>query len=197
MCSEVKSQSRSVESLYTDVEWALSQGLPLRDIIPMLQRLERAAEPRSPYAVYAKRQLAELVVEKNPFRAARLASDVLAVQEDDRAYAALGLAHMLLGNFRLAEKAYRSALRMVPHCPWYAHNLGHLLDVGQNKPERALEPLRLAYRLLPDEPEIGASLAHALLRMGDRKGAVTVLGRAFARDESRGAELLERWENEL
>jgi hypothetical protein len=59
-----------------------------------------------------------------------------------------------------------------------------------------LEPLRLAYRLLPDEPEIGASLAHALLRTGDRSGAVAVLAVSFARDESRAAELLLRWESE-
>lgn len=185
--------SRTVESLYTDVEWALAQGLPLRDLVPMLQRLERAAEPKSVYAIYAKRQLAELLVEKSPFRAARLAQDVLAAQEDDRAYAALGLAMMLLGHYRAAERAYRNALRLVPRCPWYAHNLGHLLDVGRNLPAEALEPLRLAHRLLPEEPEIAASLAHALVRVGDEAGAKRVLLLGLRGDCERAAELLGEW----
>lgn len=159
----------------------------------MLQRLVRAAEPDSAYAVYAKRQLAELIVQSSPFRAARLAQEVLDVQPDDRAFAALGLAHLLLGNFRLAERAYRSALHLVPHCPWYAHNLGHLLDVGRNDPREALPFLKLARRLLPHEPEIAGSYAHALIRLGETEVAWPHLLDAVRQDEVRARELLDDW----
>jgi Flp pilus assembly protein TadD len=188
----VKADPRQVEGLYTDVEWALAQGLSERDLIPMLQRLAQAAPPESEYAVYAQRNLAELLVRRSPFRAARLARGVLRTRDDDRAFAVLGLAHMLMGNFRSAEKAYRSALRLVPHCPWYAHNLGHLLDVGLGRPQEAIPFLRLALRGLPHEPEISSSLAHALLRAGARKDARLALeqaGETAAAAES----LLEAW----
>jgi Flp pilus assembly protein TadD len=158
----------------------------------MLQRLAKAAPPESEYAVYAQRNLAELLVRRSPFRAARLARGVLRTRDDDRAFAVLGLAHMLMGNFRCAEKAYRSALRLIPHCPWYAHNLGHLLDVGLNRPLEAVPFLRLALRGLPQEPEIASSLAHALLRSGARPDAKAVLERAGETVES-AESLLEGW----
>jgi len=189
----VSRDARNIECLYTDIEWALSQGLPPRDLIPMLQRLVRAAEPESVYAVYAKRQLAEYIVQKEPFRAARLALEVLDVQADDRAYAVLGLSHLLLGNYRLAERAYKSALALVPHCPWYAHNLGHLLDVGRNNPRAALPYLRLSRRLMPHEPEIASSLAHALARAGQPEEAWDHLVEAVRGDSVRARELLTAW----
>lgn len=185
--------ARSVECLYTDIEWALSQGLPPRDLIPMLQRLVAAAEPSSDYALYAKRQLAEYIVQKAPFRAARLAQEILTVQPDDRAYAVLGLAHLLLGNFRLAERAYKSALSLMPHCPWYSHNLGHLLDVGRNNPKAALPYLLASRRMLPQEPEIASSLAHALVRAGRPEQAWEHLLVAVRGDEARAAELVRAW----
>lgn len=189
----MKRDARSIESLYTDIEWALSQGLPQRELVPMLQRLVRAAEPSSAYAVYAKRQLAELIVQSSPFRAARLASEVLEVQVCDRAYAVLGLAHLLLGNFKLAEQAYRNALALMPHCPWYAHNLGHLLDVGRNQPRAALPFLRMARRLLPHEPEIAGSFAHALVRNGEVDEAWPHLLEAMRDDPARARALLDEW----
>lgn len=185
--------ARSIECLYTDVEWALSQGLPRRELSAMLERLVKAAEPRSSYALYGKRQLSELLVESVPFRAARLAHEILEVEPCDRAYAVLGLAHLLLGNYRLSERAYRAALRMVPHCPWYAHNLGHLLDVGLNRSAEALPLLELARRLLPHEPEIAGSLAHALVKEGKTREAMPHLLLAVRDDENRASELLQEW----
>lgn len=158
----------------------------------MLQRLAKAATPRSEYFIYAQRNLAELLVRRSPFRAARLARSVLAVRDDDRAYAVLGLSHMLMGNFRSAEKAYRSALALVPHCPWYAHNLGHLLDVGLSRPHEALSFLRIARRGLPHEPEIASSLAHALLRAGQRAEAEKELTSALS-DATEARELIDEW----
>lgn len=185
-----------MECLYTDIEWALSQELPPRDLIPMLQRLIQAAEPDSAYALYAKRQLAELIVESSPFRAARLARDVLLLQEDDRAYAVLGLAHLLLGNYRLAEQAYRNALSLVPECPWYAHNLGHLLDVAHNQPHQALPYLRLARQILSQEPEVAGSYAHALVRVGELGEAWPHLLAAVDQDEVRAQEILASWQSD-
>ncbi|HSC88977.1 MAG TPA: hypothetical protein VLC09_16960 [Polyangiaceae bacterium] len=192
----MKGDARSTECLYTDIEWALSQGLPPRDLIPMLQRLIRAADPGSAYAVYAKRQLAEYLVERSPFRAARLATEVLAVQEDDRALATLGRAHTLLGNFRLAERAYRDALALTPHCPWYAHELGKLLTLHR-APDQALPFLRLARRLLPHEPEFAATLGLALARAGLRDEAFPHALEAARGDHGRAGELLDRWQRDV
>jgi Flp pilus assembly protein TadD len=189
----VKSDLKQVEGLYTDVEWALAQGLSERDLVPMLQRLAKAAPPESEYAIYAQRNLAELLVRRSPFRAARLARGVLRTRDDDRAFAVLGLAHLLMGNYRSAEKAYKSALRLVPHCPWYAHNLGHLLDVALSRPAEAVPFLRLAARCLPHEPEIASSLAHALLGAHKKEEAEAVLIRAGETREA-AARLLGEWE---
>jgi len=180
--------------MYTDIEWALSQGLPMSDVIPMVERLMHEAAPASMHSDCAKRQLAELIVRDQPFRAARLARDVIASDpEDDRAHAALGLACMLMGHFQLAERSYRAALSIVPHCPWYAHNLGHLLDAAMGRPEEALSWLRLSRRTLPHEPEIASSYAHALLRAGHPDEACCELLEALDGDTVRAKELLERW----
>lgn len=189
----VNEDAALVDRLYTDIEWALSQGLPQTDLVFMLERLAKEAPPHTQHYVYAKRQLAELLVRHHPFRAARLAQDVLAQQPDDRASAVLGLSHMILGNYRLAEKAYRQALRMVPHCPWYAHNLGHLLDAALDRPEDALRYLLLARRGLPQEPEIASSYAHALLRAGKPDEAKRQLLIAVDQDHERAAQILDRW----
>ena len=195
--SRVKDDAALVDRLYTDIEWALSQGLPQTDLVPMLERLARSAPPHTPHYVYAKRQLAELLVQKQPFRAARLAQDVLSQQADDRAYSVLGLSHMILGNYHLAEKAYRQALALVPHCPWYAHNLGHLLDVALDRPEKALPYLKLARTGLPHEPEIASSYAHALLHARQPTEALRELLAAVDHDESRAREVLARWSHAL
>lgn len=189
----MKEDAALVHRLYTDIEWALAQGLPQTDLVCMLERLARQAEHGSVHYVYAKRQLAELVVRNHPFRAARLAQDVLSVQPDDRAYSVLGLSHMMLGNYRLAESAYRKALAMVPHCPWYAHNLGHLLDVALERSEEALKHLLLALRALPHEPEIRSSYAHALLRAGKSEEARRQLLIAVDHDDGRADDILDRW----
>lgn len=180
--------------MYTDIEWALSQGLPAGDLVPMVERLMHQAEPHSPHANYAKRQLAELIVRKEPFRAARLAREVLRDNpDDDRAYAALGLACLLMGHYRLAERSYRSALALVAHCPWYAHNLGHLLDVGMNRAEEAVPLLNMARRTLPHEPEIASSYAHALYRAGRHDEAWKHLLFAVEDNQAKAREIRDGW----
>lgn len=190
----MKKNAPTVDRLYTDIEWALAQGLPATDVVPMVERLMRQADPKSVHANYARRQLAELIVRRDPFRAARLARDVLNVDpEDDRAHAVLGLSCMLMGHFRKAETAYRRALALVPHCPWYSHNLGHLLDVALSRPVDALPLLRLSRRALPHEPEIASSYAHALLRAGYPDQAKLELLEAVDGDRLRAAQLMAAW----
>lgn len=191
---QVSQRAPNVDRLYSDIEWALAHGLPPRELVPMLEKLLRHAPGRSPHAVFAKRQLAELIVQQSPWRAARLARDVLAeLPEDDRAWAALGLAHTLLGNFQSAERAYREALYLAPCSPWYAHNLGHLIDVALDRPRDALKYLSAAHRGLPHEPEIAGSYAHALARADRWNEAVPILTRALGRGVEAAEEMLRDW----
>lgn len=186
------------DRLYTDIEWALSEGLPQRQVIAMLERLIVQAPPGSLYANYARRQLAELVVSEEPFRAARLAQQVLEGEpDDDRAHAVLGLAHLIMGHFALAEASYRRALALVPRCPWYCHNLGHLLDVGRGRPQEALPLLKISRLALPREPEVASSYAHALLAAGQPEPAWRHLLSAVGGDEQRAEQLFESWQEDL
>jgi Flp pilus assembly protein TadD len=160
----------------------------------MLEKLLRHAPATSAHAIFAKRQLAELTVQRAPWRAARLARDVLEVlPEDDRAWAVLGLAHTLLGHFRSAEHAYREAVQLAPFSPWYAHNLGHLMDVALDRPKDALRYLLAAHRSLPHEPEIAGSLAHALARANRWHEAVPILSKALGKDEAAAEAMLRDW----
>ncbi len=183
---------RARDKLLQDVNWALENGLPARDLVPMLQHLLEQVEPETAEALNAKRHLTELLVEADPWRAAGYARDVLRVEKDDRTYAMLALAHTLLGNFRAAANAYRSALSLRSDCAWYLHNLGHLLDVALERPEDALAYLRKAHLSAPDEREMAASYAHALLRTKRDDEARAVLSGALDGPPEVDA-LLARW----
>jgi Flp pilus assembly protein TadD len=182
-----------LERLVGDVEWAKKQRLPARDLVPMLRRLVAAAPEGSPERHRARRDLAEQVLQTNPWLAARLARDVLRRAEDERAYGVLGLAHTLLGNYRAAARAYRKALALAPGEPEYEHNLGHLLDVAFNRPLAALPHLRRALAALPAEAEIESSLAHALSRVGRIAEATAHLRSALNGDEERVIATLAAW----
>src|SRR6185436_18144114 len=168
-----------LDQLITDVEWAMAQRFPARDLVPMLENLVKAAPSGSEPAHFAKLQLAELTVMNSPWRAARFARDVLAGGEGDRAWAVLALAYTLLGHYRIAARAYRRALALAPDCAVYEHNLGHLLDIGLNRPKDAVRYLARAHKNLPEEPEIASSYAHALLRLGQEAQARKLLARAI------------------
>src|SRR5690606_18047263 len=133
-----KRSAETVERLLSDVEWALEKGLGARDLVPMLERLLRRAASGSDAWVFASRQLAEQVVQRDPWRAAGLARRVLASCDDDRSWAVLALALTLMGHYRAAARAYRRALALAPDCPNHLHNLGHLLDVALDRPRSAL-----------------------------------------------------------
>lgn len=182
----------NVERLQSNIAWAVAHGLGARDLIPMLERLIAHAEVGSDCRIAAERQLAELIVERAPWRAALLTRDVLRHKDDDRAWALFGLAHTLLGNHRSARSAYLRALARAPGCASYAHNLGHLIDVAFDQPREALRWLKQAHGAAPHEEEIAASYAHALARTQQIPQAVAVLERAFNSRE-RAWKLLHRW----
>lgn len=167
--------------LRLEIERALRRAFDPADVLPRLARLARLASPASDDGIFAHRQLAELLVERHPWRAALYARKALFYRpDDDRAWAVLAFCQTLLGNFRAAVAAYRKAIAAAPSNPWYAHNLGHLLDVALGRPDDALRWLKVAYAAKGDNSEIIASYAHALARAGDTARAREVLVSALA-----------------
>lgn len=153
-------------------ERALASGRRGGDVLTVLETMTREAPDGSAHALFAHRHLAELQLSGSPWRAAlHLRRLVQAGAADDSAFALMGLSQALLGNYRMAVAAYRKAVKLAPRNPWYHHNLGHLLDVGLSDSTAALDHLRIAQRIQPDEDEIAASLAHCLARLGQLKEA--------------------------
>ncbi len=133
----------------------------------MLERLQRIAVDGSDHRRFADRRLAELLLEAEPWRAAvhlRRLLERPGGDEEDAHWALMGLAQALLGNHQFAARAYRKALAIDPGNPWYAHNLGHLLDVALDRPHEALRYLEVSYKKLPHGIAIGCSYVHALWR---------------------------------
>lgn len=159
----------------------------------MLERLRRHAEPGSSSWAFATMELAGVLVERSPWRAAALARSVLATEESERGFALLGLALAKLGHFAAGATAYGRALTLAPGCTAYLHNLGHLLDAGLDRPKDALPHLERAYRDRPYDAEIAASYAHALVRLGRREDARVALERALGEIPGAVEELLERF----
>jgi tetratricopeptide (TPR) repeat protein len=188
-----KGRAVDIEKLQNDVEWALQRGLAARDLVPMLERLRAHAPRGSDAARFAGTELAEQLLSTSPWRSAVLAHEVLRHEESDRTWAVLGLALSLMGHYRSAARAFSQALAFSPACASYAHNLGHLLDAGLGRPAEALRWLARAHEARPNDEEVAASFAHALVRLGRdaeaREVLETVLGTA-----SDAGELLARWQ---
>ncbi|MEZ4374092.1 MAG: tetratricopeptide repeat protein [Polyangiaceae bacterium] len=172
----------------------MAQELEPIELVPMLEKLVSRAAPNSRAGVFARQFLSELLVERNPWRAALLAKSVLQHDDDHRAWAVLGLAHTLLGHFRSAARAYARAIQLHPTCASYRHNLGHLLDVALNRPHAALLHLARAHKSAPEEDEIASSYAHALVRASRLTEARKVLEGVFRSDSPRIERLLARWQ---
>ena len=184
----------ATQSLRLEIERALRGAFDPADVLPRLARLARLAAPASDDAAFANQKLAELLVERDPWRAALYVRRALAWRsDDDRAWAVLAFCQTLLGNFRCAASAYKKAIACAPANPWYAHNLGHLLDVALGEPKRAIDWLRLAYQAKSDNSEVVASYAHALGRAGRIEEARIILERARGRVDSRELDALLRW----
>jgi len=185
---------QQAQDLRRQIEWTLSRAVDPSDVLPMLHRLARLADDGSDESLYANLRLAELLVERDPWRAALYARRVLVHRpDDDRGWATLALCQTLLGNYKFAVSAYRHALAAAPKNPWYAHNLGHLLDVALGRAADAVGWLKGAYRSAAYSGEVAASYAHALARVGRLADARKVLARAMKRGSSREHAALLRW----
>ncbi len=162
--------------LRRNAETALGGVFDPSRVLPILHRLAKHAEVGSDDALFAHLRLAELLVAKSPWRASIHARKVLALHPgEDRAWAILGLSQALLGHYKFARVAYEGAVRSAPENPFYAHNLGHLIDVALDSPREALPWLCRARELAPHHPDVVASLAHAHARLGDFAEARSLL----------------------
>ena len=185
---------QQAQDLRRQIEWTLARAVDPGDVLPMLHRLARLAADGSDESLFAHLHLAELLVERDPWRAALFARRVLAHRpDDDRGWATLALCQTLLGNYRFAVTAYHHALTSAPKNPWYAHNLGHLLDVALGRAQDAIGWLRRAYQSATYSGEVAASYAHALARVGRLAEARRVLARAMKRTPSREHSAMLRW----
>ncbi len=190
-------QPVETQSLRLQIERSLRGAFDPADVLPRLARLARLAAPASDDGVFANHKLAELLVERDPWRAALYVRRALEHRpNDDRPWAILAFCQTLLGNFRCATSAYKKAIACAPSNPWYAHNLGHLLDVALGEPVRALDWLSAAYAAKGDNSEIVASYVHALARAGKTYDARRVLERAQSRFDSRELDALMQWLDE-
>jgi hypothetical protein len=90
-------------------------------------------------------------------------------------------------------RAYHHALTSAPKNPWYAHNLGHLLDVALGRARDAIGWLKRAYQSAAYSGEVAASYAHALARVGRIAEARKVLARAMKRTASREHSAMLKW----
>ena len=187
-------RQEQAQELRRQIEWTLARAVDPSDVLPMLHRLARLALDGSDDSLFANLHLAELLVERDPWRAALFARRVLGHRpEDDRGWATLALCQTLLGHYKFAVTAYHHALTSAPKNPWYAHNLGHLLDVALGRAGEAIGWLKRAYQSAPDSGEVAASYAHALARVGRLAEARKVLTRAMKRGSSRELAALLRW----
>jgi tetratricopeptide (TPR) repeat protein len=185
---------QQAQELRRQIEWTLARAVDPGDVLPMLHRLVRLAAEGSDECLFANLHLAELLVERDPWRAALYARRVVAHRaDDDRGWATLALCQTLLGNYKFAVSAYHHALASAPKNPWYAHNLGHLLDVALGRAEEAVAWLRRAYQSAAYSGEVAASYAHALARVGRIAEARRVLTRAMKRSSSREHAALLKW----
>jgi tetratricopeptide (TPR) repeat protein len=187
-------RTQQAQELRRQIEWTLARAVDPSDVLPMLHRLARLAVDGSDENLFAYLHLAELLVERDPWRAALYAKRVLTHRpDDDRGWATLALCQTLLGNYRFAVSAYHHALTSAPKNPWYAHNLGHLLDVALGQARDAVGWLKRAYQSAAYSGEVAASYAHALARVGRIAEARKVLGRAMKRTASREHTAMLRW----
>lgn len=176
------------------LERVLRGGFDPMDVLPRLARLARVSATGSPNALFAERQLAELLACEHPWRAAIHARRVLVfAPEDDGAWAILGFCQLLLGNPRSAARAYRQAVARSPGNPAHLHRLGHVLDMALGRHGEAVRFLRAAHEARPRHLEILCSYAHALVRAGAADEARRLLADAVSRSPARALSALLAW----
>ena len=166
---------RAIHELVSDVSWAIAQRLPKRDLLAMLARLVASAAPGSPEERFAKLELARLVVDKQPFRAARLAQEVLSSGPDEVALGLLGIAHMrsvIFGPRARVRKGAAARPGRSGRCSTISatSSTWHSIDPTRRS---LTSPTRSASS--SDEPAIASSYAHALARTGQEARAEQLL----------------------
>jgi tetratricopeptide (TPR) repeat protein len=191
--AEMDARCQQAQELRRQIEWKLARAVDPNDVLPMLHRLARMAADGTEESSFAHIHLAELLVERHPWRAALCARRVVAHRDDNRAWATLALCQTILGHYKFGVAAYHRALASAPNNPWYAHNLGHLLDVALDRPRDAVAWLKRAYEGAPQSGEVAASYAHALARAGELIAARRVLTKAMKRSASREHSALLKW----
>ncbi len=168
--------SAQLEALRLRAERALEAGGEERRREALAELLASAPEGGDD-AIFAHRHLGELLLETDAWRAAlHLRHVVQAAPRDDVGHALLGLCHALLGNYRASVGSFRRALRLAPKNAFYEHNLGHILDLGLDRPAEAEPHLRSGRQSSPEHHEIVASHAHCLARLGrfdEARGAIS------------------------
>src|SRR5260221_7162653 len=68
-----RAESEDIDTLRRNVEWALRNALYADEVLPMIAKLARSADPESGAWVLAHRHLAELAVDRDPWRFASFA----------------------------------------------------------------------------------------------------------------------------
>src|SRR4030088_164510 len=97
--SEMDARRQQAQELRRQIEWTLARAIDPTDVLPMLHRLSRLADDGSDESLFANSHLAELLVERDPWRSALCARRVVAHRpNDDRVWAMLALCQTLLGN---------------------------------------------------------------------------------------------------
>ena len=101
---------RTIEELWIEAEEALEASSKRAE--SLLTKLASKAEEGSDASLFAYRHLAELNLERDPWKAALQLRRVLAsCDDDDVVHALMGLCHALLGNYRVAVRSYRASLK--------------------------------------------------------------------------------------
>jgi Tfp pilus assembly protein PilF len=182
--TETHAHVERVKRLERCVRWALRRGVPACELISMLRPLVACTRADEPEGRAARLQLGHQLLrlaepEVHAWEAASIARSTLHgnLNQLDRAEALgiVGIALTALGYYRAAQASYTNALALDPDNPVLAHNLGHLLCARLGDPSGAIPWLRKAHRLLRDDPEITASYAHGLCKVGQLARATKLL----------------------
>ena len=175
----MESRREQALELRRHIEWTLARAVDPSDVLPMLHRLARLSDGGSEESLFAYLHLAELLVERDPWRAALYARRVLAHRpEEDRGWATLAFCQTLLGNYKFAASAPATRWRARRRTRGTRTTWDTLLDVALGRASEAVNWLRRAYQSAAYSGEVAASYAHALARVGRQ---ATRAGSSFVR----------------
>ena len=102
--------------------------------------------------------------------------------EDAKAFFYAGLGHAGLGQYRLAETAYRQALKLDDTDAKTWNNLGGILFEYLRRQQDGVQCIEQTLKLNPDNKLGWANLAAMLGRMGQHEKAIGYADRAIALD---------------